>query len=186
MRLPRPDTAARDALLDRATAADLALRAALRAPAEGEAPREPARPSYGDIHRAALGNAAARALVTGAAARDGWVARAYAEALSRAAVAVFGAVHAASTGGPFARSAGGYRLEIRLSQRRPDRCFLLVECPPGAPVPRALSLPPEPGKDPVPDLALPEAADGTIQLILPSDHPTLAALQDPDRSVILT
>ena len=92
----------------------------------------------------------------------------------------------ASTGAVTTRRAGGYAIEVRVSGRRPDRCFLTIDCPPGGAAPGRLVLPPVPERAMVEDLALPEAADGTIQLILPSDHPTLAALQDPDRSVILT
>jgi len=183
MRVPIPDAAARARLFDRAVAADLALSRALAVDPPAGAPP---RPTAGDIHRAAsLGDGACRARVEAAARRDAWVAQSFAAALGRSAVAVFAAVHAASTGAVTTRRAGGYAIEVRVSERRPDRCFLTIDCPPGGVAPGRLVLPPVPERAMVEDLALPAPSDGVIQVILPGDHPVIAALADPDRPVHL-
>ena len=44
---------------------------------------------------------------------------------------------------------------------------------------------PAPGKPAVEAIPLPEAADGTIQVILPRDHPAIAAVLDPERHIHL-
>ncbi len=182
-----PAGAARDALIDRALAAEIALAARLRqTEPEGEtgdgAPRE-ARPTYGDIHRAAaLGDGAARARVEAWARSDMWVARTYREILARDAVALFGEVRAASTGEVETRREGGVEIEIRASAKRPERSFLTITLAPGMAAPARLVIHPASGKDDVAPLELGEPADGVIQVVLPSDHPAIAAIRDPERS----
>lgn len=185
MKFPVPTGEDREAALERALVADIALQLRLR-PAEAAAEADtapPPRPTYGDIHRAAaLGDAEARARVEEAARTDMWVARTYREILARDAVALFGELRAASTGEVTERREGAYLIEVRPSAKRPDRSFLSVTCDPGAPVPTRLVVHPEAGREPVEPLALTEPSEGVIQVVLPSDHPALAAIRDPERS----
>ncbi|GMG83086.1 hypothetical protein LNKW23_22990 [Paralimibaculum aggregatum] len=176
-----PTGEARDAMLDRAVAADIALT--LRLERGRSAAAREVRPTYGDIHRAAaLGDAEARARVEEAAKSDFWVARTYREILARDAVAMFGEVRAASTGDVLTREAGAYTIEIRASAKRPERSFLAITLAPGAAVPRRLVVHPEADRPAVEPLGLGEPAEGVIQVVLPSDHPVLAAIRDPERS----
>ncbi|MGF1502027.1 MAG: hypothetical protein ACFBSD_09425 [Paracoccaceae bacterium] len=177
MRFPVPEADQRAALIDRATAADLGLALRTRE-ADG-----PARPSFGDIYRAAvLGDSACRARVAEAARQDIWTARAYAEALSQDALVMFEEVRAASSGEVLTRNAGNYEIEVRSSKNRPERAFLIVTCKNGAPAPTQLVVHPAPEKTDVEALELPPATDAVSQLVLPSDHPVLLAIQDSARS----
>lgn len=181
MQFPIPDGAEREALAERAVAADLALRLRLERDRPGAA--DGARPGYGDIHRAAvLGDPVARARVEAAARRDPWVAGTYRALLARDALALFGELRAASTGAVATRRAEGYALEIRASRSRPDRCFLVITCDPGAPVPGRLVVHPDADGAAPEALALPAPSEGVIQLVLPADHPVVAAIGDPARS----
>ena len=183
MRFPIPDEEARTRLIDRAVEADHALK--IRTEARGEA-REAPRPTYGDVFRAAvLGDAEARDRVQEAASRDLWVARTYRELLARDALALFGEVRAASTGAVETRSAGNYEIAVRASASRPDRTYVTVTCGAGAREPRRLVVHPEPGRPVIGPLDLPAASGGVIQAVLPSGHPALAALRDPERSMHL-
>lgn len=183
MRFPIPEDEARADLIDRAVEADLALGLRLR-DARGEA-SEP-RATYGDIFRAAvLGDPVARERVEAAAGRDLWVARSYRELLARDALALFGEVRAASTGTVEVRKAGAYEIEIRDSANRPDRAYMVITLAEGAAVPTRLVLHPAPGQPAVEPLELPAASGGVIQAVLPADHPALAALRDPERSMHL-
>jgi hypothetical protein len=187
MQFPIPEDDAREAAIERAIAADLALRLRLAATdrAAGAAPEDtaPPLPTYGDIHRAALlGDAAARARVEAAAAHDRWVAETYRGLLARDAVALFESVSAASSGAVASRQAGGYAVEIRASSSRPGRVFLVISCAPGTAAPRRLVVHADAdGRAPEP-LALPGPADGVVQLVLAADHPVVAAIGDPARS----
>lgn len=187
MRFPIPDDAARADLIDRAVEADLALGLRLGTEAQeggGEAPQ--ARPTYGDIFRAAvLGDPRSSALVEAAAVRDLWVARSYRELLARDALALFGEVRAASTGTIETRKAGAYEIEIRDSANRPDRAYMVITLAEGAAVPTRLAVHPAPGQPALEPLELPAASGGVIQAVLPADHPVLAALRDPERSLHL-
>jgi hypothetical protein len=175
MHVPIPGEDEREALIERAVAADLALR--LRLDRAGAPPR----PTYGDIHRAALfGDAEARARV--AASDEPWVRRTYARLLARGGVALFETLGAANTGAVPLRRAGGYAVEVRPSRTRPERCFLVVTCEAGAAPPVRLVVHADAeGRAPEP-LELPAPEDGVIQLVLPSDHPVVAAIGDPGRS----
>lgn len=181
MEIEIPQGDAREAMLDRAVAADIALTLRLERPRGAQ--EAEARPTYGDIHRAAaLGDPEARTRVEAAAKTDMWVARTYREILARDAVALFGELRAASTGDVLTRREGNYTIEIRASAKRPERSFLAISCSPGAVVPQRLVVHPEADKPEVDPIELGEASEGVIQVVLPSDHPALAAIRDPERS----
>ena len=177
MEFERPAEDKRAELLERAVAEDLALRRHL------DSPDRRARPSYGEIYRAAaLGDSGAMARVRAAARADMWVSRCFGEIMARDALAVFGEVHAAQSGDVFHRRAGQYGIEIRRSKTKTERCFLIVTWEAGAAVPRTLAFHPAPGKPEIDDLELPSASEDAIQVILPRDHPAVAAAQDPERN----
>lgn len=177
MEFDRPAEEKRAELLERAVAEDLALRRHLDPPERRE------RPSYGEIYRAAaLGDPGATARVRAAAREDMWVSRCFGEIMARDALAVFGEVRAAHSGDVFHRQAGRYRIEIRNSKTKAERCFLIVTWEAGAAPPSTLAFHPAPGKPEIDDLELPSAAEDAIQVILPRDHPAVAAAQDPERN----
>ncbi|MGF1447087.1 MAG: hypothetical protein ACFBRM_12935 [Pikeienuella sp.] len=181
MKFEIPTGEAREAAIDRAVAADIAL--ALRLGGAEPAAESPPRPTYGDIHRAAVtGEPGLRARVEAAAKQDMWVARTYREILARDAVALFGTLRAASTGEVVTRKEGVYTIEVRASAKRPERSFLTITLGAGAPVPSRLIVHPDSEKGDLAPLPLTEPADGVIQVVLPSDHPVLAAIRDPERS----
>jgi len=181
MHVRKPDAAERPALIERAIAEDLALRLRLDPPEGHE------RPSYGEIYRAAvLDDALGRDRVERAAKLDPWVARSYSEALGREALAAFGEVAAAHTGVVLTRHSGPYAVEVRPSQSRSDRTFLIITFASSAPPPRRLKVHPMPEKEEVRDLDLPAAAEGAIQVILPRAHPVIRAVQDPERQFHLS
>ncbi|MEO0822267.1 MAG: hypothetical protein AAF074_17790 [Pseudomonadota bacterium] len=181
MRIPAPTEEERDALLTRAGRAERALSAL--APRDPDAPAKPTA-TAGDIWRAAaLADPAALSRVGAAAAADPATARAFQSALSRHALASFGALRAADSGEAGPRvTEEGWSIELSRSRSRPGRCFVSITVPAGRAAPKLLFA--SIGEAyAASDLPAPE--DGVIQLVLDETDLIVTALADRRSTLIL-
>lgn len=179
MRIPKPDEAERAALIERAAAMDLVLG---RLATDDADERDGPRVAGMDIWRAAVrGEAEALARVGAAARVDPGTARAFARSMREVARASFPALRAADSGSVSVREADGWTIELRRSESRAGRVFVVVHVPAGRPAPAYIHAT-------IGEIAviapLPAAQDGIVQLMTDESDPLVAAIGD--RAATLT
>lgn len=102
----------------------------------------------------------------------------------RFALGHFPAVAAASDGALAVRETDTFRMRLEAAYENGGLAYFIVErLDEGSDMPRLVIGTPEAGETVV--RALPESADGAIQLMLPSDDPFLHLFRDPDSRFLL-